>query len=564
MWNLLPISDPSQGRYSAFWPPELSDEGTHTVSIRAFDRSGNVSPPVSITFAIDLNLPPVANAGPDQNVITLKLVTLDGSESYDPEGRMIIFLWTFLEVPGGSGITDGSLSDATSAKPTFTPDADGTYRLQLTVNDGAFDSIPDEVVIQASTPNVAPNASAGPDQNVLTGSLVQLDGSMSKDPDNRPQPLTYLWSFVKKPAGSSLTDTDISNRNKPFATFTPDVSGLYELRLTVNDGDLSSEDTVQIVATNPNVPPNANAGEDITINLSGTAILNGSASNDPDHYPQPLAYLWTFVSIPNGSKLNNEAISDPNSVSPSFTPDVAGTYVLQLMVFDGMDAGYDNVAVTVNVPQIPPTTHAAFSPAPNPSGWNKGDVTVTLKATDHSGAGIKEVTYSASGAQPIQSTTVKGDSIAITISAQGQTTLTFFARDNAGNIEAQKAALVRIDKTAPVITCRANPNLLWPANHKMVNITVSLNVSDSISGVSEFQLMSVVSNEPDNGLGDGDEPNDIQGWVIGSPGLTGQLRAERSGKGTDRIYTLTYRAMDQAGNNATCVTSVTVPHDNKK
>ncbi len=184
---------------------------------------------------------------------------------------------------------------------------------------------------------------------------------------------------------------------------------------------------------------------------------------------------------------------------------------------------------------------------PNQSGWNRGDVTVTLKATDRSGAGIREITYSASGAQPIQTTTVNGDSASITISAQGQTILTFSARDNAGNVEAQKTVLVRIDKTAPTLSCRAIPNLLWPPNHQMVVITVTIDVSDSISGLDGFQLMSVVSNEPDNGLGDGDQPNDIQGWKVGSPSLTGQLRAERSGKGTGRIYTLTYKATDQAG-----------------
>ncbi len=76
--------------------------------------------------------------------------------------------------------------------------------------------------------------------------------------------------------------------------------------------------------------------------------------------------------------------------------------------------------------------------------------------------------------------------------------------------------------------------------------------------------MSVTSNEPDNGLGDGDFPNDIQGWVVGSPSVTGQLRAERSGKGAGRKYTLTYIADDVAGNHGTCVTTVIVPRDQAK
>ena len=306
---------------------------------------------IEVAFEADNN-PPVADAGLDQNVVTGHAATLNGSKSFDPEGAMITFLWTFVEVPAGSNVTDASLSDVTSAKPQFTPDVNGAYRLQLIVNDGALNSVPDEVILNATTPNVPPNANAGPDQNVFTGTAVQLDGSRSSDPDNGPLPLSYLWSFATKPAGSLLTDSHIANRNMPNASFVPDVDGLYELALTVNDGNPSSEDTVQIMATTPNVPPNANAGADMTVHFGDTAVLDGSASNDPDHGPQPLTYLWSFVAVPTGSQLTNGAVSGANTVSPSFTPDVVGTYVLQLMVFDGKDAGFDNVAVTAGTKQL--------------------------------------------------------------------------------------------------------------------------------------------------------------------------------------------------------------------
>jgi tripartite motif-containing protein 71 len=518
---------------------------------------------IEVTFEVD-NSPPVADAGLDQNVITGQVVTLNGSKSYDPEGAMITFLWTFIEVPLGSSVTNASLSDATSAKPQFTPAVSGAYRLQLIVNDGALNSLPDEVVINATTPNVPPNSNAGPDQNVVTGSTVQLDGSRSNDPDNGPLPLSYLWSFAAKPAGSLLTDNQIVNGNMSNANFIPDVDGLYELKLTVNDGNLSSEDTVQIMATVPNVPPNANAGEDFTIYLGQRAILDGSKSNDPDKGPELMSYTWSVVAVPTGSQLTNGAISGANAVSPSFTPDVVGTYVLQLMVFDGRDAAFDNVAVTAIKPQIPPTTSAALSPLPNGSGWNNSNVTVTLSATDASGLGVKEISYTATGAQPIPITTKAGSSASLTIWAEGRTSITFFATDKAGNIENGKTVVINLDKTAPTISCSASPSLLWPPNHKMVTITVKVNMSDSGSGAAGFKLVSVTSNEPDDGLGDGDLPNDIQGWVAGSPSVNGQLRAERSGKGTGRKYSLTYMADDAAGNHGTCVTTVIVPHDQGK
>lgn len=79
------------------------------------------------------------------------------------------------------------------------------------------------------------------------------------------------------------------------------------IKLVVSDSYLISE---EIIATIPNVPPNANAGTDITIYLGQTAILNGSLSNDPDNGPQALSYLWSFVSVPAGSQLNNDSIAE--------------------------------------------------------------------------------------------------------------------------------------------------------------------------------------------------------------------------------------------------------------
>lgn len=69
-------------------------------------------------------------------------------------------------------------------------------------------------------------------------------------------------------------------------------------------------------------------------------------------------------------------------------------------------------------------------------------------------------------------------------------------------------------------------------------------------------LLSVTSNQADSGLGPKDVPNDIQEWITGTDDRTGLLRAERFMR--QRIYTLTYQALDPAGNTATCQTMVTV------
>lgn len=111
------------------------------------------------------------------------------------------------------------------------------------------------------------------------------------------------------------------------------------------------------------------------------------------------------------------------------------------------------------------------------------------------------------------------------------------------------------DTTPPVISSlTASPTTLWPPNHQMVAVTLTPVATDNV-GVTSLKIVSVTSNEPDNGLGDGDTPNDIQ--VTGN--LTLNLRAERSGTGNGRIYTITVEARDAAGNATTRSVTVTVP-----
>src|SRR5439155_2914734 len=97
----------------------------------------------------------------------------------------------------------------------------------------------------------------------------------------------------------------------------------------------------------------------------------------------------------------------------------------------------------------PPTTIAAATPAAAAGGWNTSDVTVALTASDQAGgSGVTEIRFTVSGAQAGVGT-VGGASAAVPISAEGATTVTYFATDNAGNQESPKPLTVRIDKTPP-------------------------------------------------------------------------------------------------------------------
>ena len=212
---------------------------------------------------------------------------------------------------------------------------------------------------------------------------------------------------------------------------------------------------------------------------------------------------------------------------------------------------------------IAPVTTATTDAESSDSGWYRQGVLVTLAATDDGGSGVQDITYQLTGAQSGGETT-PGAEAHIAIGAEGETTVTYYARDLAGNVESVRTLVIRIDSSAPNLSCAASPQVLWPPNHQLVPITVAVDVDDASSGSAGFTLMAVTSSEPDDALGDGDgtTTGDIQGFDVGSADPAGSLRAERAGTGPGRIYTLTYVARDGAANESTCTATITVPHQN--
>ena len=277
----------------------------------------------------------------------MTIVTLDGSGSSDVDGDLLTYTWSFTSVPAGSLAT---LSDPAAVGPTFTVDLAGTYVAQLVVNDGTVDSIADTVSI--STSNSPPVANAGADQTPLVNDIVTLDGSGSSDVDG--DLLTYTWSFTSVPAGSLAA---LSDPAAVGPTFTVDLAGTYVAQLVVNDGTVDSiADTVSISTSNS--PPVANAGADQTPLVNDIVTLDGGASNDVDG--DLLTYTWSFTSVPAGSLA---ALSDPAAVGPTFTVDLAGTYVAQLVVNDGtVDSIADTVSISTS--NSPPVANAGADQTP--------------------------------------------------------------------------------------------------------------------------------------------------------------------------------------------------------
>lgn len=142
----------------------------------------------------------------------------------------------------------------------------------------------------------------------------------------------------------------------------------------------------------------------------------------------------------------------------------------------------------------------------------------------------------------------------------GTTAVTLTATESADT--ATDTVLVTVeDETPPVAHARAVPSTLWPPNHKLVEVQVRVHLRDACTPHPTVELYSAESSEPDEGTGDGNTTGDIQGTSFGTDDRNVLLRAERSGNGPGRTYTLTYRVIDGHGNHTFVSAEVEVPHD---
>jgi len=185
-------------------------------------------------------------------------------------------------------------------------------------SDGNADRQPVFDIGAEEYPNQPPMADGGPDQTVLSGTLVTLNGSTSSDPEGAA--LTYQWTLLSQPAGSAVSLTGPTSVNPQF---TPVLRGSYVIQLVVNDGELNSApDTISV--TVPNRRPTANAGGPYTGQVN-TPIQFAGAGSDPDGDAVTLS--WDFGDGGTGS-----------GATPTHTYTTPGTFTVTLTVTDSFGA----------------------------------------------------------------------------------------------------------------------------------------------------------------------------------------------------------------------------------
>jgi len=217
----------------------------------------------------------------------------------------------------------------------------------------------------------------------------------------------------------------------------------------------------------------------------------------------------------------------------------------------------NNGPSTSNLVTVSDSTPAntTFVSASGPAGWTlamspAGGGTGAIKFTKASMAANETAQFTI--VVNVNCPTPDGTKITNTTSISSADTLT--PDNDSSNNSSTK--MVTVSNPAPVITNESvSQAVLWPPNHKLVDITVNYTVTDNCG--TPVCVLTAVSNEPDNGLGDGDTANDIQ--IVDNHHV--RLRAERSGTGTGRIYTITIRCTDSGGGVSTKTVTVTVPHD---
>ncbi|WNO10729.1 PKD domain-containing protein [Teredinibacter sp. KSP-S5-2] len=397
-WNL--ISQPEGSGASLVGNTSVSPSfvpdvvGTYVVELRVNDGVLTSDADTTTITVTKQNTAPVANAGSDVTGYIDNTLALDGSHSFDPEGDTLSYQWTILSQPDGAS---ASLTDAATVSPGFVASEPGVYVVQLVVNDGQLDSVPDTLSIKLDLYNRPPVANAGNDQSGVPSEVVSLDGSASSDPDG--DALTFLWSLESAPASSVAS---IQGATSMQPTLQTDIAGSYVVKLVVNDGQLdSAPDTVTIVTKAVNHKPIADAGSDQPVNLDQVVALDGSGSRDQDG--DPLTYQWTIL-----SPANAEAdLANATSVKPSLTISQRETYVVQLVVNDGL-LDSDPDTVTLQVGNTKPVANAGN----DQTGWP--GTAVQLDGSASSDADGDPLTYHwVIVSQPANSATVLTDANAV-------------------------------------------------------------------------------------------------------------------------------------------------------
>ena len=430
----------------------ITNDGQTTISARTIDLAGNVSPIATAVVKID-------RTAPTQPAIKLSAASWTASD--------VTVTITSGTDNGGSGVnrTEYSLSGATTlAWTTYTGLVTITAEGQTTVSARTIDNVGNISVIASTVVKIDRTAPTAPTLGASAGSWTGSNVSV-----------TIIGGTDSGGSGVNRTEYSLAGATTlAWAAYTGPVTITAEGQTTVsartvdNVGNVSSTGTVivKVDKTAPTVPTVSPATLQWTSapNVAVT-IIGGTDSGDS-------GVNRTEYSLTGATTLGWTTYTGPVAITAE------GQTTVSARTVD--NAGNTSVmaSAVVKIDRTAPTAPALSSSA---GSWTNADVTVTIaRGTDSGGSGVNRTEYSLAGATTLAWTAYTGP---VTITAEGQTTVSARTADNAGNFSSVSSAVVRIDRTppaAPIVTAPLAGAVL-PNNKPTVTGTAEANATVTIT-----------------------------------------------------------------------------------
>ncbi|MDH3308011.1 MAG: PKD domain-containing protein, partial [Acidimicrobiia bacterium] len=343
--------NPSSGVF-AWTPDEVQGGSVYTITVRVTDN-GPGALFNETTFDVTVNevntapvLAAIGNRSAAEGVeLTFTAVAFDQD---DPADTLTFSLLG--AVPAGATI------DETTGVFSWTPtESQGStsHSFDVVVTDDGSPILSDleTIIVTVGETNSAPVLDPIGEKSGNELTTISFIASAT-DTDDPADTLTFSLAG-DIPAGATIDGTTGVFSWTPTEIQGP---GSATFSVLVTDDGVPAEsdsETITITVNEVNLAPVADAGADQTVTVGTLVTLDGSGSNDADLPPQLLTYAWSIVSAPDGSIAS---LADANAVAPSFTPDVDGAYLVELIVNDGLvDSVADSVTITAGAVDLPPT-----------------------------------------------------------------------------------------------------------------------------------------------------------------------------------------------------------------
>jgi hypothetical protein len=398
------------------------------------------SAPATITISTT-NTPPVANAGPAQNVTVGATVTLDGSGSSDADHDPITYSWSFTSRPPNSTAT---LTGATTVSPAFVADLMGTYVVQLIVSDPYSSSSPVTVTITAGAgqaASISATAGSGQSAQINTAFASPLVATVKDAGGNPVSGVTV--TFTAPGSGASGTfangaNTAVTNASgvATSAIFTANsVAGSYTVTASVQGASGPANFSL---TNNPGPPASitATGGSDQTAQID-TAFANPLAATVKDSAGNPVPGVTVIFTAPSSGASGaftggNTAVTNASGTATSnvFTANnTAGSYTVTASV-PGVGAANFSLTNTNGAPAAITATGGSGQSAQINTAF-ANPLVATVKDAGGNPVGGVTVTFTAPGSGPSGSF-ANGANTAVTNASGVATSATFTANGTAG------------------------------------------------------------------------------------------------------------------------------------